>query len=52
MYYRSTLEFVAERFHTDENFLTKINPEIKWDQVEIGTEIKVPNVTPFEIENN
>ena len=50
MYYRSTLEFVAERFHTDENFLTKINPEIKWDQVEIGTEIKVPNVTPFEIE--
>ena len=50
MYYRSILEFVAERFHSDEKFLIKINPEVEWDEVKVGTEIKVPNVTPFEIE--
>lgn len=51
LYYRSILEFSAERFHSDEKYLTKINPEIDWGKVTEGTVIKVPNVTPFRIED-
>lgn len=51
LYYRSILEFAAERFHSDEKYLTKINPEIDWELAAVGTVIKVPNVTPFKIEN-
>ena len=50
--YRSVREFAAERFHTDENFLKKINPEIKlWGNVKAGDQIVVPNVSPFKIED-
>jgi lipoprotein-anchoring transpeptidase ErfK/SrfK len=49
--YRSVDEFVAERFHTDERFLARINPDVKLRSAEVGTEIKVPNVTPFKIED-
>ena len=51
MYYRSILEFVAERFHSDEKFIRKINPNIEWATITTGTEIKVPNITPFQIED-
>ena len=51
LYYRSILEFSAERFHSDEKYLTKINPEIDWGKVTEGTVIRVPNVTPFRIED-
>jgi len=51
LYYRSILEFAAERFHSDEKYLTKINPEIDWEKVVEGTVIKVPNVTSFKIED-
>lgn len=51
MYYRSVLEFVAERFHSDEKFIRKINPNIEWATITTGTEIKVPNITPFQIED-
>ena len=49
--YRSVLEFIAERYHTDERFLTRINPNVKLSSAKAGTEIKVPNVTPFKIED-
>ncbi len=49
--YRSIEEFIAERYHTDERFLARINPEVKWSAVRAGAEIKVPNVTPFRIED-
>jgi lipoprotein-anchoring transpeptidase ErfK/SrfK len=49
--YRSIHEFVAERYHTDNAFLKKINPSINWDKVAAGTRIRVPNVTPFVIED-
>ncbi len=49
--YRSIEEFVAERFHTDEKFLAKTNPDLVWSKVVAGTEIKVPNVEPFQIED-
>ena len=51
MYYRSVLEFVAERFHSDEKFIKKINPNIEWATITTGTEVKVPNITPFQIED-
>ena len=49
--YRSIQEFVAERYHTDHYFLAKINPATNWDDVSVGTVIRVPNVTPFAIED-
>ena len=51
MYYRSVLEFVAERFHSDEKFIRKINPNIEWATITTDTEVKVPNITPFQIED-
>lgn len=50
--YTSLLEFVAERFHSAEDFIRKINKDrdIDCDQLEVGDELKVPNVLPFEIE--
>jgi lipoprotein-anchoring transpeptidase ErfK/SrfK len=48
--YRSVEEFVAERFHTDENFLAKINPKVNWRTLKPGDRVKVPNVTEFKIE--
>jgi len=47
--YRSPWEFVAERFHCNEETLRKLNPEIK-GQPAAGTEFRVPAVIPFEIE--
>lgn len=47
--YTSAWEFVAERFHCDEDFLRHINPHLKETPV-VGTEFQVPNVIPFEIE--
>lgn len=47
--YTSAWEFVAERFHCDEAFLHRINPQLKGTPV-VGTEFQVPNVIPFEIE--
>jgi len=47
--YRSPWEFVAERFHCDETFLRSINPAIKTLPAG-GTEFRVPNVVPFEME--
>lgn len=49
--YRSPQEFIAERFHTDEQFLTKINPELDWRKLKPGDRVKVPNVTEFKIED-
>ncbi|MES2920101.1 MAG: LysM peptidoglycan-binding domain-containing protein [Verrucomicrobiota bacterium] len=47
--YTNAWEFVAERFHCDEAFLRRINPQIK-DTPVVGTEFQIPNVIPFEIE--
>ncbi|MDQ2918878.1 MAG: L,D-transpeptidase, partial [Verrucomicrobiota bacterium] len=48
--YGSLLEFVAERFHSEEAFLRKLNPTMKLDLLKPGAVVRVPNVTPFEIE--
>src|ERR1700688_556893 len=48
--YTSLLEFVAERFHSAESFIQKLNPGKNWDHLQSGEVLKVPNVLPFEVE--
>ncbi len=48
--YRSLLDFVAERFHTDAEFLHRLNPGRKLDALKPATEVQEPNVQPFQIE--
>jgi lipoprotein-anchoring transpeptidase ErfK/SrfK len=47
--YRTPWGFVAERFHCQETFLHSLNEKLP-AMPGIGTEFKVPNVVPFEIE--
>jgi lipoprotein-anchoring transpeptidase ErfK/SrfK len=49
--YRSLAEFAAERYHTDENWLRRANPELDLDGLAAGAAIRVPNVVPFAIES-
>ena len=49
--YGSLLEFVAERYHSAEEFLKKINPGVKLENLKAGDTVKVPNVLPFKIED-
>ena len=48
--YTSLLEFVAERYHSAEAYIQKLNPGMNCEHLEPGDELKVPNVLPFEIE--
>jgi lipoprotein-anchoring transpeptidase ErfK/SrfK len=50
MAYRSYAELVAERFHTDEGFLAKCNPEKDIKRLQPGDVVMVPNVRSFRIE--
>lgn len=49
--YRSLLEFVAERYHTDEDFLAACNPGRDLARLKPGDVVVVPNVAPFRIED-
>jgi lipoprotein-anchoring transpeptidase ErfK/SrfK len=49
--YGSLLELVAERYHSAEDFLKKINPGMKLENLKPGDTVKVPNVLPFKIED-
>lgn len=48
--YRTLLEFAAERYHTSDEFLQALNGRNLYS-LKPGNTIKVPNVTPFEMEN-
>ena len=48
--YGSYLEFVAERFHSAEEYIQKLNPGMDMEKLKPGDTLKVPNVIPFEIE--
>ena len=48
--YGSLLEFVAERYHSAEAYIQKLNPGKDWEHLKPGDVLKVPNVLPFEIE--
>ena len=50
MAYRSLVELIAERFHTDETFLELINPQKKMTALKAGDIVVVPNVRSFRIE--
>jgi lipoprotein-anchoring transpeptidase ErfK/SrfK len=51
MGYRTIEEFVAERYHTSEAYIYKINPGVKFSKLKAGDKVIVPNVTsPFVIE--
>lgn len=50
MAYRSMVELIAERFHTDESFLALINPQKKMEALKPGDIVVVPNVRSFRIE--
>jgi LysM domain len=47
--YRTAWEFVAERFHCQESYLRTLNDKLPASPG-IGSEFRVPNVIPFEIE--
>lgn len=47
--YRTPWEFVAERFHCQEAYLRYLNPKLPATPP-VGSEFRVPNVIPFEIE--
>ena len=49
--YGSLLEFVAERYHSAEDYLRKINRPMNLDELKPGDAVKVPNVVPFKIED-
>jgi lipoprotein-anchoring transpeptidase ErfK/SrfK len=49
--YGSLLEFVAERFHSAEDYLRKLNRPMSLDALKPGDTLKVPNVLPFKIED-
>lgn len=48
--YRSALDYLSERYHTDPAFLRKLNPARNLDDLKRGSTVQVPNVQPFRIE--
>jgi lipoprotein-anchoring transpeptidase ErfK/SrfK len=48
--YGSLLEFVAEKFHSAEEYLQKLNPGKDLEKLKPGDNVTVPNVIPFQIE--
>lgn len=51
MAYRSMLELIAERFHTDESFVAVLNPKKDLAALKPGDIVVVPNVKSFRIED-
>jgi len=49
--YTTLIEYLAERFHTDEATLARLNPHSDVNKMVIGDSFTVPNVIPFEIES-
>ena len=51
MSYRSVCEFMAERYHCSEDYLSAVNDKKKMTNLKARDSIMVPNITPFEVEN-
>jgi lipoprotein-anchoring transpeptidase ErfK/SrfK len=51
MKYGSFLELIAERYHSAEDFLKKLNLGTDMEKLKVGDTVKVPNVLPFKIED-
>jgi lipoprotein-anchoring transpeptidase ErfK/SrfK len=48
--YRSALDYVSERYHTDPAFIRKLNQDRNLNDLKKGSTVQVPNVQPFQIE--
>ena len=48
--YRSALDYVAERYHADPEFIRKLNSGRNLNALKKGSTLRVPNVQPFQIE--
>jgi lipoprotein-anchoring transpeptidase ErfK/SrfK len=48
--YPSILDYLAERFHSDPEFIRKLNPKQNLAGLKKGSTVQVPNVQPFQIE--
>jgi lipoprotein-anchoring transpeptidase ErfK/SrfK len=46
--YKDAAEAIAEKFHSDKDFLEQLNPG-KTKQIKAGDQLMVPNVEPFEL---
>ncbi|HEX2834072.1 MAG TPA: L,D-transpeptidase family protein [Thermoanaerobaculia bacterium] len=44
--YESKLEKLAERFHTTQEFLESLNPDVNFNTIDAGAKLWVPNVRP------
>lgn len=51
MMYKTPIELLAERYHSSENLLVKMNPQIDFANLTVGEKILVPNVSEFKIED-
>jgi lipoprotein-anchoring transpeptidase ErfK/SrfK len=49
--YRSALDFLAERYHSDPDFIRKLNTGKDLNKLKPGSTVQVPNVRPFLIES-
>src|SRR3984893_7449838 len=49
--YRSALDYLAERFHTDPEFIRKLNPGQNLANLKKESAVRLPNVQPFQIES-
>lgn len=50
MSYRRVSEFLAERYHCDEDYLRSLNASLQLETLKPGASLLVPNVSPFRIE--
>ncbi len=46
LYYESLQEELSEMFHCTEDFLSVLNPDVKFSELQAGAKILVPNVRP------
>ena len=46
--YQNAAEAIAEKFHSDPDFLEQLNPG-KTKEIKVGDQLQVPNVEPFEL---
>ncbi|GHC42212.1 L,D-transpeptidase family protein [Roseibacillus persicicus] len=51
LHYYSGLEYLAERYHCNEDLLRKLNPGYDFKKLRAGDSLVVPNVEPFKIES-
>ena len=49
--YRSALDYVAERYHADPEFIRKLNSGRNLNDLKKGSTVRAPNVQPFQIES-